>query len=251
VMRVCDEPVIDREARMWSGHHVVAGRYVLESSGGPMGEAVEWFARLMFAQAHDPVQQVFDAAGDSEVGSAGMLSTLGAEVMDARNPRMPFGQFTLSHLASPRDPAPRRHLCRALLEGLACAVRANVEQLEGVAGRGSDELVLLGGLSRSARFARMVADVSGRAVTVFDPWERTAWGAAICAAAGVHGEADLAAVAARYAGTSTSFEPEPDRADAHAALYEAWSGLREAGRDSTEPFAASHSTAWALRAADH
>ncbi len=250
VMVVCDAPIIDAEGRIWSGHHVIPRRFVLESSGGPMGESLDWFARLLFPDADEPVELVLREAAEADVGSAGLLSTLGAEVMDAKHPHMPFGQFTLGHLASRDDPAPRRHLCRAVLEGLACALRANIEQLASVAEISHARMALLGGLSRGDLFSQIVADVCGREVVTFGESERTALGAAMCAAVGAGAASDLVDACERFAGPRNSWRPRQELAEAHRSLYEAWSTLRDAGRKSTTPIAAAHATTWALRDPD-
>jgi len=136
VQIVTSEAMVDDQGKLWSGHHVIPGLWVLESNGGPMGETLSWFARLLFPESAQPESRLLEEAATAEMGAAGMLSTLGAEVMNARAPSMPVGQITLTHMTSADDANPRRHLARAIVEGYACAVRANLEKLTGVTAHG-------------------------------------------------------------------------------------------------------------------
>jgi len=250
VQGVSCDPVIDPRGRVWSGHHVVPGAFVLESNGGPMGATLSWMSRLLYPDASVPESRLLEEAARGEPGAAGMLSTLGAEVMNARAPSMPFGQITLTHMTSGEDPNPRRHLCRAFVEGQACAVRANAEQVaEFIAHEGSP-LHLTGGLSRSDVFAQILADICGVEVRATSEPVSSALGAAFCAAVAAGVSTDFVTAAARWVRTRSPHRPDPARADAYAELYQAWCRLRDAGAESTTPLAAAHITSWALRAQD-
>jgi autoinducer 2 (AI-2) kinase len=248
VQVVTSQPKVDDRGRLWSGHHVVPGRWVLESNGGPMGETLSWFARVLFPESRQSEQRLLAEAATAEMGAAGMLSTLGAEVMNARAPTMPVGQITLTHMTSSRDPNPRRHLARTVVEGYACAVRANLEQLAGVTGYGFEQLRLSGGLSRGDVFAQLLADVTGvEIIATVDP-DATALGAALCGsvAAGLYAnlsEASVALVKTREPRTRSA-----EVATASEKLYEDWSNLRAAGSETSAPAAAAHVVPWVLAA---
>ncbi len=77
----------------------------------------------------------------------------------------------------------RGTLLRAVLEGIAFNHRLHVDALrEGFEVR---ELRLTGGASRNPAFAQMFADILGLPVIVTGTDEAAAWGAALCAGAGV------------------------------------------------------------------
>ena len=150
---VLDHEFIDAEARLWTLHHVVQGRWTIESNGGPSGDMIDWLAGVIFSGLGDPAAALFAEASQSVVGAEGIVSTLGAEVFNASRLRLPLGHLTLSPMMVADDPSRRRHVSRALVEGLAFAVRGNLELLQKAAPNGSVQSIrLAGGMSKSAFF---------------------------------------------------------------------------------------------------
>jgi autoinducer 2 (AI-2) kinase len=221
VVRVLDRPRV--EAHLWTGHHLRGGRWVLESNAGFLGEGLEWFGRLLFPEAAQPAARLLAeaAAGAPEAGA--FFSTLGAEVMDARELHLPLGTLTLSHLGRASGDGARADLARAVVQGMACGVRANLERL----GPLPEHLCLGGGLARSRLWTSLLADVLGRPVRTSATPEASALGAALCAAvgAGLHPDLDRAAA---LAGRSLEVAPDPERREAAEAQYREWQHLREA-----------------------
>jgi autoinducer 2 (AI-2) kinase len=231
VLRVFDHPVAHPEGRLWGVHHVVPGLWALESNAGGMGEGLSWMAGLLYPDREHPELHLLEEAARSEPGAAGMVASVGAEVMDARALSLPVGQLTFTPLSSRDDPERRRHLARAVVEGLVFALRANLEQVETGIGEEpppAGPLRLGGGISRSALFGQIASDVLGRPVEVPAAPETTALGAALCAgvAAGVF--PDLAVAARRQVGVARRHEPDPERSARYDALYGEWLRLREA-----------------------
>jgi autoinducer 2 (AI-2) kinase len=232
VLQVQPGPRLDPSARLWTVHHLLPGLHALESNAGGMGEALDWIAGLLFADASHPVLHLLAEAAASPPGAAGMLSSLGAEVMDARRISLPIGHWTASWLATAGDPRRRGHFARAVLEGMAFALRANVEQIEAVSGRTAPALRLAGGMSRSTLFAEIASGVLGRPVEVAAVCETSALGAAICAgvAAGVF--RDLGEGAAALARVARTHAPAPERAALYAERFAGWEELRAARAES-------------------
>jgi len=233
VMVVCDQPTIDKEARTWSGHHVVPGLFVVESSGGPMGETLSWMARLLFPEAPEPELRLFAEAAQSEYGAKGMLSSLGAEVMNSRAPAMPAGQITLTHMSCANDPNPRRHMCRALVEGYASAVRANIEQLGDVTSRKYNNIFLLAGFSRSNIFAQILADIGSGNVTPAGEANTSALGAVICAAVAEGKYKDMTQAVAALVKNRSVIPCKTGNVAAAQKVYADWIAMRNAGKDTT------------------
>jgi sugar (pentulose or hexulose) kinase/phosphoglycerate dehydrogenase-like enzyme/ribulose-5-phosphate 4-epimerase/fuculose-1-phosphate aldolase len=228
VQLVLDRVCIDAQERLWTGCHVRPGLWVLESNASAMGEALEWIARLLYPDAAHPVARFLAEAGASEPGAAGILSSVGAEVMNARELQPPLGTLTLSHLTTAHDPQRRRHLERAVIEGMACALRANLDQLRQVAGDQFAGLHLAGGMSRSDVFAQLVCDVVDLPITVGATREATAMGAAICAGVGAGVFSDLAE-GARHLGRQTRvLQPDGERARTYQEVYDGWQRWRAA-----------------------
>lgn len=241
VVAILDKAVVDAEGGCWSGRHLLPDRWLLESSGGPMGETLQWMARLLFPDAPNPELRLFAEAQQSEYGARGMVSSLGAEVMNAKAPSLPAGMLAMTHLSSSDDPNPRRHLCRAVVEGYAAAVRANVERLAGITGADMHSLHLTDGLSRSAVFAQILADFCGRDVNPAAQAMTAANGAALCGAAAVSGQPLAVALKTlSYAYTNKNFKADASGQEQAQAVYTDWCALREASAEKTTPRIADH-----------
>ncbi|MEE2664951.1 MAG: NAD(P)-dependent oxidoreductase [Myxococcota bacterium] len=229
VEMVLSRPVADPDARCWQGHHLLENLWVLESSAGPAGEVLAGFARMHCPDSPRPTAALLAQAAESEPGAMGMLSTLGAQVMNARAPGLPVGSVTPSHFVATGDPDPRRHLARAVVEGIAFSMRANIEQLGELTGRSSDQVLLGGGLSQSPTFAQLLADVCAATVRAPATPEASGLGAAVCAgmAAGVYDDLRSGAdsVVQLRSGART-FEPDAERSAAYEEIFAGWSELR-------------------------
>ncbi|WP_292667830.1 FGGY-family carbohydrate kinase, partial [Mesorhizobium sp.] len=111
----------------------------------------------------------------------------------------------------------RGDMLRAVIEGIAFNHRVHVDALrEGFATR---EARLTGGISRNPTFVQIFADVLAMPLTVTETEEAAAWGAALCAGAGVglfasprHDPRDLAALGRTY-------RPDPERSAAMDKRY--------------------------------
>jgi len=228
VQGVADRPVIDPEARLWTGLHVLPDRWVVESNGGPLGDALDWLAGLLFPDSPRPAARLVAEAAQARPGAGGILSTFGGQVFNARALSLPVGSITLSPFLSGDGPSRRADLCRAVLEGLAFVLRANLEQVAAlVAQADSLRYMMTGGLTRSPFWAQLVANVLGRPVRVSEIPEGTALGAAICAGMGAGLFADLAEGAARL-GRVRTVEPNEEAARTYQALYAQWQDVRAA-----------------------
>ena len=164
----------------------------------------------------------------AEADGVSVHALLGAEV-EAALARPSTALFHPYLFGSPHGPAAsagflglrgwhdRGALLRAVLEGIAMNHRVHVDALRD--GFAIGEARLTGGISRNPAFAQMFADVLGMPVTVTDTDEAAAWGAALCAGAGVglyaspHDDPrDLARLARVY-------EPDAARAGGYEARY--------------------------------
>ncbi|HBZ70149.1 MAG TPA: hypothetical protein DEP35_10610 [Deltaproteobacteria bacterium] len=228
VQQVTERPVLDPDCRLWIGTHVVPGRYVLESNAGSTGETLEFVGRVLYPDAANPAARLLAEAAASEPGAAGMVSTLGAQVMDGRDLKLPMGSLTFSHLCAADDPDARRHLSRALVEGMVFALRANLEQITAQSGRSPTRLRLAGGMSRSPAFAQLLCDVLGREVELCTHPETTALGAALCAGVAAGAFADLADAGHSRRPYARTLTPTPEPMRAYGPLYQSWRGLRQA-----------------------
>lgn len=245
VQVVLAQPTYDDSGSSLGSYHIVPDRWVLESNGGGMGYSLSLMAAMLFPEAPEPELRLLAEAAQSEPGAAGMLSTMGAQVMSMRAPTMPMGHLTLSHMAAADDAAPRRHLARALVEGCACGVRANLEQLDAVlapqsSGTNKTTVTLCGGLSRSDVFSQLLANIAEREVLVPRSHETSALGAAICAGVASGGFADFASACQALCSVRDRVHAQTEHAAANAQLYATWSRFRIQSESTTVPIAVDH-----------
>ena len=118
----------------------------------------------------------------------------------------------------------RAHLWRAVLEGVACALRHNIET--GL--RGMDELeerlVVVGGASRSDLWMQIIADLTGRPVHTIAEDVEASLGAALLAAYGV-GLIDAEQVRRGWVQPVPRAVPRPDAQRRYDALFEQYVAL--------------------------
>jgi xylulokinase len=115
----------------------------------------------------------------------------------------------------------RRHLYRAILEGIAFEQRLHTSGVEAATSQQIDSFVTMGGGSRSPLWCQIVADITGKPVYRSASAEATALGAGIlaAAAAGLHPSVQEAARAmTRIEGTS--FRPDGERHVFYSRLYD-------------------------------
>ncbi|CAN5563684.1 FGGY-family carbohydrate kinase [soil metagenome] len=112
------------------------------------------------------------------------------------------------------------HLYRALLEGAAYETRLQVEGVEADTGQTVTGFLATGGGSRSMLWSQIIADVTGRKVTICAESETTALGAAMIATCAVGIHTDLRAAAAAMTRTLQTIEPQPEIAEQYRAMYE-------------------------------
>ena len=245
VQLVLARPAFDAAGKCLGSYHIAPDRWVLESNGGGMGYSLSLMARMLFPDAPEPELRLLAEAAQSEPGAAGMLSTMGAEVMNMRAPSMPMGHLTLSHMAGSNDAAPRRHLVRALVEGFACGIRANLEQLNNAlapnsAGINTTVLTLCGGLSRSDVFGQLLANIAAREVSVPQSYQTSALGAVICAAMATGDFPDFTSACQALCGVHHRFDEQQEHSAVNAQLYATWSRFREQAATTTIPIAVDH-----------
>jgi len=231
VQIVCDRPALDPAAQVWTERHVVPGRFVVESNAGPLGEALEWCAGLLFADAARPVARLFAEAALAPPGARGALASFGAPVSDPRALGIPVASFAFSPLVAADDPERRRLLARAALEGVAFALRANLERAAEIAGK-PRSCSIAGGLGVSESWLATLADVLDAPIAVAASTETSALGAALCAGAGAGVWPSLEAAAAAFPAREAA-APEATRAAGYAKTYALWRRHAEANAASS------------------
>ncbi|HXK34146.1 MAG TPA: FGGY-family carbohydrate kinase [Dehalococcoidia bacterium] len=222
VQLVTGVPVLDPEMRTWCGAHALGSCWVAESNAGDLGRAFGWVCGLVGVSPDDAA----DLAAAAPPGSGDVLAIVGPRVMHAARMNAGVGGLTFPLPFAVSAPA-RGAVLRAFLESAACGVRANVEQLESVAGARVGRVALGGGMSRSALFARMLADVLDRPVTVAASPETSALGAAALAFAAIGLHPSLRAALAEMARPRETVEPRARDSAAYDDVYARWRAMAE------------------------
>jgi autoinducer 2 (AI-2) kinase len=173
-------PVFDCEKRTWTSVHAAPGRWILESNAGETGRGWVWICSMLDVTPGEAER----LAAASPAGSNDMMSVLGARAMRAAEMTASMGAMTFPLPLVMSAPG-RGDVLRSVLEGAAYAIRGNLEQLEAVSTATVKRLRVGGGMSRSALFARIVADVVDRPVEVARTPETSAVGAAALALAAI------------------------------------------------------------------
>ncbi|HOX14556.1 MAG TPA: NAD(P)-dependent oxidoreductase [Smithellaceae bacterium] len=221
---VTDQLTLDESGRLWSGQHVVPGKFILESNGMVTGDVIDWFARLLYPDSPDATLSLFTEAATSLPGAANVYSTFGSAIFDGRGVGLPIGNLTLSHMITGDASKSRRHIARALVEGIAFSVRANLEQIISISGKKIPTIRVAGGMSKSSLFNQIISDVTECTVLVPSDIEVTSVGAAVLAGVGAGIFTDPSSGAKKIAKALNEHRP-----DAIAAKYQnLYTGWRQA-----------------------
>ena len=233
VQMVTAEPVMDRARRTWAGLHLDDSLWVAESNVGEAGGLWQWWVDMLVGQGPEALAEADQLAGRALPGCGDVLALLGAAPLNARLLGARLGGLLFPVPLVLRRPG-RDSLLRAVLENVAFALRGSLETLEMVTGLPAAEVRLGGGMSRSATFVRLLADVIGRPVCVAEVPQASALGAAMCAAvgAGIYGSLPEAQA---MAPPLRRVQPDPSVAADYQDFYRRWqhldSALRQAGTD--------------------
>lgn len=204
------------------GYHVMG---VILAAGG----ALRWYRDQVApeqrdaatASGRDPYDVILEQALQAPAGAEGLaflpyLSGERSPHMDAAARGAWIG-LTLSH--------DRRHLARALVEGVGFALRDCAVRMAAL-GIAPQELVVVGGGARSAIWRQLLAAQLGTRLVRLEAEEGPAMGAAILALAGTGVFTDLErAVQATVRRQGEPTIPDPELAATYAALHARWAGL--------------------------
>lgn len=122
------------------------------------------------------------------------------------------------------------HFVRACMEGVAFALRHNLE-VAAAAGAGVDELKAMGGSANSLLWTQIKADVTGKRITVPASDTATTLGAAILAGVGVGIYASCEEAAAKTVHTTRTHEPDLANKEVYDKAYNIYLEIYEQLKD--------------------
>ena len=112
-------------------------------------------------------------------------------------------------------------------------------------------ITLCGGMSRSAVFGQLLANIAAREVVVPQTHQTSALGAAICAAVATGDYPDFASACQALCHVRTRFSAQQEHAAVNGQLYATWSRFREQAEISTVPIAVDHLLPRVLKEPEH
>jgi autoinducer 2 (AI-2) kinase len=192
VMIVTARPEFDAAGRLWTGCHVLPDRWTLESNSGDTGIAFEWLLALLGLEGEDAYQTAESLIAAAAPEAEAVATFAGPQIFDLQNydpNRATSFFFRSTHFASRPT---RGDLLLGFLSNVACAVRANLEQVEEVRGAPAGSVTLSGGMTRLPSLLGRFARISRRPVLISDEPHATALGAALLAGVGRRVHADVA-----------------------------------------------------------
>lgn len=228
------QPTLDPEGRVHTLCHAVPGKWhvmgVTQGAGLSLrwfreqfGDAEAWYARQVGA---DPYEMIIREAVGIPPGSDGLIFLpylMGERTphLDAEARGMWFG-LTAAHT--------RRHLIRAILEGVAFSLRDSLEIFRGMK-IPVEQVRAAGGGSRSALWRQIQADIYGEQLVAMGEAEGSAYGAALLAGVGGGIYATVEEAVRESVRVGAPLRPDPGNSAAYDNFYRVYRALYPAVRD--------------------
>ena len=200
------------------GFHVVPGRWLLQGGTTGGGGALKWLRETMCPEAS--FWEMSALAEQAPAGSGGVtfLPYMAGERSPLWNPKACGVFFGLNFGVT------RGQMIRACMEGVAYALRHNLETAE-AAGAKADILRSMGGSANSRIWTQIKADVTGRGIEVPASDTATTLGAAILAGVGTGVYGSFEEAAQRTVSVKTTFTPNPEMKAVYDKGYETYRKL--------------------------
>ncbi|HEY7936006.1 MAG TPA: xylulokinase [Candidatus Limnocylindrales bacterium] len=213
-----DRPIFDALGRVHAFCHAVPGRWHMMSVMLSAAGSLRWFRDTVAPGV--AFGDLVASAAEVPVGSGGLLFLpyLSGERSPYPDPqaRGAFVGLTLGH--------DRRHLTRAVLEGVAFGLRDGLELMLAAGLAPPVQIRASGGGTASGLWRQILGDVLDAEIATVNTTEGAAYGAGLLAAVGAGWYADAAAAAAALVTAVPAARPGPDVAR-YRELHEIYRGL--------------------------
>jgi xylulokinase len=201
-----DRPIFDPLGRVHAFCHAVPGRWHLMSVMLSAAGSLRWFRDTLAPGAE--FANLAAAAADVPAGSGGLifLPYLSGERSPHPDPlaRGAFVGLTLGH--------DRRHLTRAVLEGVAFGLRDGLDLMIAAGLPAPVQIRASGGGTASPLWRQILADVLGAEIATVETTEGAAYGAGLLAAVGAGWFADVESATTALVVATPAARPGPDAA---------------------------------------
>jgi len=222
VFATTDRPLFEPHGRVHAFCHAVPGRWHFMSVMLSAAGSLRWFRDALAPEAE--FADLVAIAGDVPVGSEGLffLPYLSGERSPHPDPlaRGAFVGLTLVH--------DRRHLTRAVLEGVAFGLRDGLDLMVEAGMPAPAQIRASGGGTVSPLWRQILADVLEAEIATVNTSEGAAYGAALLAMVGAGWFATVEAAAAALVTATPTAAPGPDAAayrEAHSIYRELYPAL--------------------------
>ncbi len=222
VFATTDAPLYEPAGLVHAFCHAVPDRWHLMSVMLSAAGSLRWFRDTV--APGEPFGDLAAAAGEVPAGSDGVLFLpyLSGERCPYPDPqaRGAFVGLTLAH--------DRRHLTRAVLEGVAFGLRDGLDLMVAAGMPAPDQIRASGGGTASPLWRQILADVLYAEIATVSTTEGAAYGAAVLASVGASWYPSVQAAAEALVRATPVAEPGPDvpgYAEAHARYRELYPAL--------------------------
>ncbi len=209
------------------GYELLGVRVLGGGAINTSGKALDWFVQQIGPRG-SAYEELLDETASVAAGADGLLFLphLAGERSPVRDPRTrgAWVGLTLAH--------DRRHLLRAVLEGVAFSFRALQCTIE-AEGAVVRDVRSVGGQARSPLWNQIKADILNRPVRVPEVVEAAVTGSAILAARGVGAFRSNEEAGRNMVRIAHQFEPDPRRAAVYEELFDMYCGLYPALRETS------------------
>ncbi len=231
VTAVVQAPSADPTGACHTFRHAVPNTWQIMGGVLSAGGAVQWYRDRIAAngaaseaESADGYDEILAGAHAAPPGADGLifLPYLTGERAPHNDPQARGGWIGLT---ARHD---RRHLSRALLEGVCFALRQIVERVEAVTGT-AGEVRIAGGGARGGGWPVILASILGRPLRPVATVDASAYGAAMLGMAGLS-DRHPAALAADWVGIGAAIEPAREDRRRYDDMYEIYASLYPAMR---------------------
>lgn len=221
-MSICLEDYT-ADPRLILSYHVVPGRWLLQGGTTGGGSVMRWFEKefadyereIQEKTGRPPLEQLNDIAGKIPAGSDGLifLPYMAGE-------RSPIWDDDAKGVYYGMDFSKTKgHFVRAAMEGVAYALRHNLQTAE-QAGARVEELRAVGGSANSLLWTQIKADVTGKRIMVPSSDTATPLGAAILAGVGTGLYQNFQEAVEQTVKITRVHEPDPEIHETYQKYYE-------------------------------
>ncbi|MEN6548136.1 MAG: xylulokinase [Armatimonadia bacterium] len=228
VFAYLDQPVMDDKLRTHTFCHAVPGKWHVMGVMLAAGGSLRWLRDTMFSEEKqvaaqlgvDPYELITAEATKAPVGSEGLLFL--PYLTGERCPHPdPYARGVFFGLALRHE---KRHLARAVLEGVAFGLRDSFDLIAGL-GLDMPQVRASGGGARSKVWRQIQADVSGREMSTINVDEGAAFGAALLAGVGARIYPDVVTACRQTIKVKDTMQPDDSSAAKYEQLYDLYKRL--------------------------